>query len=259
MSAGTPAVNLRRMLAPLSILIATGLTFLLAGFVKGVIGLGLPTIAMGLLSLVMTPAQAASLLVVPSLLTNLWQLSGPRLLQILRRLWPMLVGICAGNWAGAGLLSGGAGGGATTALGLALIAYAAFGLGGWHVQVSARAETWLSPVIGAATGLVTAATGVFVIPAIPYLQALALDRDDFVQTFGVSATVSTLALAADLAHNGAFAASAVGTSVLALLAALAGMALGQWTRKRVRPQTFRICLFVGLLLLGGHLALRGLF
>ncbi|NVZ80096.1 sulfite exporter TauE/SafE family protein, partial [Pseudomonas gingeri] len=50
-------------------------TFLLAGTVKGVIGLGLPTVAMGLLGLAMVPAQAAALLIIPATLTNVWQLA----------------------------------------------------------------------------------------------------------------------------------------------------------------------------------------
>ena len=45
-------------------------TFLVAGLVKGVVGMGLPTVAMGLLGLVMPPVQAAALLVVPSLVTT---------------------------------------------------------------------------------------------------------------------------------------------------------------------------------------------
>ena len=59
---------------PLPLVVAT-LSFLLAGFVKGVIGLGLPTVSMGLLSVVMPPAKAASLLIVPSFVTNVWQLA----------------------------------------------------------------------------------------------------------------------------------------------------------------------------------------
>jgi uncharacterized membrane protein YfcA len=89
------------MLDPFAITVA--LTFLCAGFTKGIIGLGLPTIAMGLLGLVMMPAQAASLLVVPSLVTNLWQLAaGPSITTLSRRLWPMMLGICVGTWAGRG-------------------------------------------------------------------------------------------------------------------------------------------------------------
>ena len=83
-----------------SALAVVTLTFVLAGFVKGVIGLGLPTVAMGLLAVVMTPAQAAALLVAPSFLTNVWQAMGPELAPLTRRLWPMLLGICVGVWAG---------------------------------------------------------------------------------------------------------------------------------------------------------------
>ena len=67
--------------------------FLLAGFVKGMIGMGLPTVAVGLLGLMMTPSQAAAILIVPSLVTNVWQaLAGGHLRAVAARLWPMLVG-----------------------------------------------------------------------------------------------------------------------------------------------------------------------
>ena len=79
----------------------------------------------------------------------------------------------------------------------------------------------------------------FVIPAVPYLGALGLGRDDLVQALGLSFTVSTLALAAGLAWHGALPMQAAGASLLALAPALAGMALGGWLRARVRPETFR--------------------
>ena len=75
--------------------------YLLAGFVKGVIGMGLPTVAIGLLGLMVTPAQAAAILVVPSFATNVWQgLAGGELRALLRHLWPM-TGICIGTFVGA--------------------------------------------------------------------------------------------------------------------------------------------------------------
>ena len=106
--------------------------FVLGGFVKGVVGLGLPTITMGLLSVVMAPAQAAALLVVPSLITNVWQIGGPGFVALLRRLATMLIGVCIGVALGAGWLSNAAtdahgGGWAAIALGVALAAYAALG------------------------------------------------------------------------------------------------------------------------------------
>jgi uncharacterized protein len=119
-----------------------------------------------------------------------------------------------------------------------------------------RAERWLGPVIGAVTGLVTAATGVFVIPAVPYLGALGLPKDDLIQALGLSFTVSTVALAAALAGGGSFEAGTAGASALALAPALIGMAVGGWVRGRVSERMFRRCFFLGLLALGTHLASR---
>jgi len=245
---------------PLSILTIVAVTFLLAGAVKGMIGLGLPTVAMGMLGLVLPPAEAAALLIVPSFVTNVWQLaSGPRFGLLLERLWPMMAGVCLGTWAGAGILASGSSGFATTALGIALLLYALLGLSSVQLRVPARAERWMGPLVGLTTGLVTAATGVFVIPAVPYLQALALEKEELVQALGLSFTVSTVALAAGLAQHGVLAGAFMGVSLLALAPALAGMVIGQWLRHRVRQATFRRCFFLGLLALGAHLALRGVF
>src|SRR4051812_11895729 len=244
-------------LSPLTLFI-TG-TFFLAGLVKGVIGLGLPTVAMGLLGLAMPPVEAAALLLVPSLVTNVWQLlARPRFGALLRRLWGMMLGVVAGTFAASGLIAGKAGHVATAALGGALALYAVAGLLKPRLRVPAAAEPWAGPLVGVATGLVTGATGVFVVPAVPYLGSLGLERDDLVQALGLSFTVSTLALAAGLAWHGALPLAVTGTSLLALLPALAGMTLGGWLRARVRPETFRLCFFVGLLALGGELLWRGL-
>src|SRR5204863_7085245 len=91
--------------------ILIGATFLLAGLVKGVIGMGLPTVAMGLLSLALPPAEAAAILVVPSLVTNIWQLvAGSRFGALARRLSPVMLGVLAGTITSAGVLAGNASG-----------------------------------------------------------------------------------------------------------------------------------------------------
>ncbi|MDQ1080544.1 TSUP family transporter [Pseudoroseomonas cervicalis] len=234
-----------------------GGVFLLAGLVKGVLGLGLPTVAMGLLGAVLPPAQAAGLLLLPSLVTNLWQLlAGPGWVGLLRRLGWMMLAILLGTAAGAGLLAGGDAALARRLLGAALLAYAALGLRRLPWRVSPRAERWLGPVVGGVTGVVTGATGVFVIPAVPYLAALGLPRDLLVQALGLSFTVSTLALGLGLAWHGALPGLLLGQSLLALAPALAGMALGGWLRQRIPPERFRIVFFLGLAVLGAELLLR---
>src|SRR3954453_10550110 len=128
------------VLEPLPIILSA-LTFLLAGFVKGVIGLGLPTVAMGLLSVVMAPAQAASLLIVPLFVTNVWQLAtGPRFAALARRLWPMIAGVVLGTLAGTGFMQGSHAGQAIIGLGVALMIYALLGLTAVLFAVAPRAE-----------------------------------------------------------------------------------------------------------------------
>jgi uncharacterized membrane protein YfcA len=238
-----------------SVLLFEIAAFLLAGTVKGVLGLGLPTISVGLLSLVMPPVQAAAILVIPSMVTNLWQLAlGPGLWPLMRRLGTMMIGICLGTWAGMGLLS--ADQTAATALGIALMAYAATGLTKLQIRVPARAEPWLSPLIGLVNGGITAATGTFVIPGVPYLQALKLDREELIQALGLLFTVSTLAMSVNLAQAGAFDLPNLTQSVLMLAPVSVGMLAGQWIRTRISAATFRLCFFLGMLALGAHLALR---
>ncbi|WP_095091176.1 sulfite exporter TauE/SafE family protein [Mesorhizobium sophorae] len=234
-----------------------GAVFLVAGVVKGVVGMGLPTVAMGLLAVTMPPAQAAALLLIPSLVTNLWQLlTGPSLGGLCKRLWTMMAGVVLGTVAGAGLLTGSHTGFASAGLGAALVLYALVGLARAGFTTPARHEAWTSPLVGVATGLVTGATGVFVIPAVPYLQSLRLDREDLIQALGLSFTVSTAALAIGLFRTGAFASPTMqlAGSVAALAPALAGMVVGQALRQRMSVETFRTVFFVGLLALGVYLA-----
>jgi uncharacterized membrane protein YfcA len=221
--------------------------------------MGLPTVAMGFLTLLMPPAKAAAVLILPSFVTNVWQLAaGPRLMALLRRLWLMQVAAALATVAAAlwfGPVNSAA---AVTGLGAALVLYALVSLAPLDLGLPAAAEPWLGPIVGAATGIVTALTGVFVLPAVPYLQALRLDPEDLVQALGLSFTVSTLALGVALAADGQFRAPHLGASLLGLLAAIAGMWLGQTLRTRMRPASFRLWFLLGLMGLGAHLMLRAI-
>lgn len=234
------------------------MVFVLAGLVKGVTGMGLPTVAVALLSLRMAPMEAAALLIVPSALTNLWQLlSGGGVYRLWQRLWPLLFGICAGTaLVGVLVLS------AKWTLGVlaaALFGYGLLGLSGLRWRVASAAERWLGPLTGVCTGLLSGASGVLVIPVVPYLQALDLEKDDLVQAMGMAFTASTLALATVLASHGNWQPAAAGTSFLALVPAACGMFVGQRLRETMRPALFRRCFFVALLLLGAHLGLQALW
>lgn len=238
----------------LTIVIAT---FFVAGVVKGVSGMGLPTVAMGVLGAVLSPLTAAALLVVPSFLTNVWQLvAGPRPEVIARRLWPMMIAVLLATLAGSALIVSGDTRLITAGLGAVLALYGLYGLFGPFLLIPPHREGVLSPIVGAATGLITGAKGVFVIPAVPYLQALGLSKDDLVQALGLSFTVSTIALALGLGLRGAFDVSGLGLSLAASAPAFAGMALGERLRHRLSPDLFRRGFLVCLILLGVEMLSR---
>ena len=160
--------------------------FLLAGFVKGVIGMGLPTVAVGVLGLLMSPSQAAAVLIVPSLVTNIWQaFAGGHFKDVVKRLWPMLIGVCIGTYAAALVVPNASGGEATIWLGIALVIYAAFGLCNIHLHTPQRHESWIGAIVGVVTGVISFATAVLANPGVPIVQLHGFDRHRHVQARGI--------------------------------------------------------------------------
>jgi uncharacterized membrane protein YfcA len=246
-------------LPPWMPMLLAGGVFFIAGVVKGVVGLGLPTVSMALLALMMRPAEAALLLIVPTLATNAWQIRPwATLVPMAQRIGPLQWGVCLGIAAGAWAFGAPAGAWSSVVLGASLIGYAGWSLAGMRFSVAPAAERWLGPVVGTATGLMASATGVFIVPAIPYLQALGLQRDALIQAMGVFFTVSTLVLAAALFFTARELdpGAALATSLVMLVPALAGMAAGQVLRQKLSPEVFRTCFLGSLMALGVHMVAR---
>ena len=229
--------------------------FLLAGFVKGTIGLGLPTVAMGLLATRMPPAQALAIVIVPAIVTNIWQtFVGPYLRDIVRRLWPLMIGTVIGILSGAGLMTGPYARYGTVVLGMLLVIYAIIGLTKLKFSVARRHEKWLGGIVGLVTGVISAATGVQVIPSMPFMQAIGMEKDELVQALGVFFTTATVALAFNLTGAGLLNATVAVPGGVAIAAAFAGMYLGQVLRARMDAETFRRWFLIAMMLLGIYLA-----
>src|SRR3954452_14076311 len=241
------------MFEPLLILIAAA--FLFAGFVKGVIGLGLPTVSMGLLAVTMPPSHALAIVIVPAIITNIWQtFVGPYLRDIIRRLWPLMAGTVVGIWLNADMLTGPYARYGTIVLGLLLVIYAVVGLSKLSFKVARRHEKWLGGIIGLITGVVSAATGVQVLPSMPFMQAIGMEKDELVQALGVFFTVATMALAFNLTAAGLLSASTALPGAVAMAASFAGMFIGQAVRSRMQPEAFRRWFLIAMILLGIYLA-----
>jgi uncharacterized protein len=240
------------MFEPLLILIAAA--FLLAGFVKGTIGLGLPTVSMGLLAVTMPPARALAIVIVPAIVTNIWQtFGGPYLRDIVRRLWPLMIGTVVGIWLNSGMLTGPYAHYGPIVLGVLLVIYAIVGLSKFSFRVAPSNEKWVGGLVGVVTGMVSAATGVQVIPSMPFMQAIGMEKDELVQALGVFFTVATVALAFSLTRAGLLSAATALPGAVAMAAAFAGMFTGQAVRSRMQPEAFRRWFLIAMIFLGLYL------
>lgn len=224
--------------------------FVVAGTAKGVSGMGLPTVSMALLGALIPPAQAAALMVLPSLATNIVQCHGPHWRALMRRLWPLWTAMAAFTLFSPLPDLGSSGPAARVVLGAVLIVYGIWGLARPALSRSLRHEKRVGAVAGALTGVVSAATGVFVMPLVPYLQALRLAKDEMIQALGLTFTLATLALALRLGTIGGAAWSGVTATVLALAAAFAGVWLGSRLRGRLSALAFQRVLFGSFVVLG---------
>jgi uncharacterized protein len=243
------------MSGPTLFLILIAAVFLLAGFVKGVIGLGLPTVSMGLLAVTMQPSRALAIVIAPAIITNVWQtFGGPYLRSILKRLWPLMLCTVIGSLMNAGAMTGPYARYGTIALGVLLVIYAAIGLGQFHLRVGQRNEKWVGGIVGLITGMISASTGVQVIPSMPFMQAIGMEKDELVQALGVFFTVATLALSVNVSASGLLNPTTAIPGAIALACSFAGMFVGQNVRAKMPTEAFRRWFLIAMILLGVYLS-----
>ncbi|MBK1698135.1 sulfite exporter TauE/SafE family protein [Rhodovibrio salinarum] len=239
------------------LLLVAVLVFVCAGIVKGLVGLGMPTIGLAALTLASDLHTAMALVLVPAFASNARQaLRGGQARTILRRLWPYLIAAVALVPLGAtaltrvdmDLLSG--------LLGLLLVVYAGSALAGWRPVLARRHERWTAPLVGGINGILTGMTGAFLVPCVIYLQAIQLPRDQLIQAMGILFLSATITLGLTLGGNHLLSTDLALLSVLAVIPAFAGMRLGEGLRRRLSEARFRQVLLTALLLVGLYLMAR---
>jgi len=142
----------------------------------------------------------------------------------------------------------------TVLIGVLLVIYAIVSLRKFAITVRPQDEKWIGGAIGLTTGIISAATGVQVIPSMPFLQALGMKKDELIQALGVFFTVATLVQAFNLSAAGLLDASTALPGVIALASSFTGMAIGQAVRTRLEPDSFRRWFLISMIVLGIYLA-----
>ncbi|MEX0346711.1 MAG: sulfite exporter TauE/SafE family protein [Rhizobiaceae bacterium] len=232
-------------------------TYLLAATAKGVTGLGFSTMCLPFLAVTVGLKEALPLIIIPSISSNLVVMrQAGRFTETVQRFWPMLLatvpGLILGLWA-LSLIDGALAGGV---LGVVLLIWCAFAYSKPDLRPDPAWERRLGPASGFLTGTVNGLTGSQVLPSMPYLMSLHLDRNVFIQAINCSFTLSSLIMAIGLNRLGLFTTGAVIVSVIGTGVAFLGLHLGEQVRHRLSPDAFRLAILAMLSVMGVSLMIR---
>ncbi len=232
------------------------LAFILGGLIKGTLGVGLPLLAVPLMSLVIPAPTAIALMAVPVLMSNVWQAidSGSARAHALR-FTPLLITVLISTLITVPL-----------ALSLSLkalnvlvasaVLIAVFLMAFQpKVALSPRQERWGSPIVGALAGIMGGISSMAGPLIISYLLALKLPREVFIGSISVIYLFAMVPLYASLAWHGRLGWFEAGVSLVGLIPMFMGMRLGKSLRHRLSEVAFRRVLFWFL----GMLALMLMF
>ena len=241
------------------LLLAVAGTFVLAGTVKGVVGMGLPTVSLALLTAMVGLQPAMAVLLAPTMAANLWQaLVGGYLVEIVRRLWVFLLASAVTTWLGVLVLARADVRWLSGLLGVLIVFYAVAGLCRFDLAARVGRGRYAAVINGALTGVLTGMTGSSVFPGVPYLQSIGLSRDMLIQAMGVMFMVTIMALGLAMGEQRLLSMELGLLSLGAVVPALLGMQLGQHLRRRLSEAAFRRVFLLGLLGMGLYLLLRAL-
>lgn len=232
-------------------IVAVFATYLFAATAKGVTGLGFSTTCLPILTLLVGLKDALPLVILPSICSNLVVMrQAGRFGETIRRFWPMLLALLPGLAVGLWTLSRIDGTQAGAVLGLMLLLWCTFSIARPNMHLPPQWERPLAPLSGGLTGLINGVTGSQVVPVVPFLMMLRLDRDLFIQAVNCSFTLSSIVMAVGLGLLGLFSSYDILISALGTLLVFFGVSMGGAIRRRLSEEFFRNVILVMLSLMG---------
>lgn len=243
-----------------TLLVAACASFLLAGTVKGLTGLGLPIAAVGILSHFTDPRTAISLIIIPIFVSNIWQMRRQGLfLQSLRNYWPLtlaLIGVLGvtvvatsrvdSDW----LL---------IVIGIAIAGFSLISLGYTPPALAPRLDRPIQVITGVAAGILGGLTGIWGPPLVMYLMARRVDKEEFVRASGLLLFAGGIPLAAGYVHAGQLDGERALLSLGLVIPTLLGFAVGEVLRKRLDSEQFRKLILLFFLIVGLNLVRRAIW
>lgn len=233
-------------------------SFLIGGLVKGLIGGGLPGIAVPIMALVVDPVYAAAVTLIPAMATNIYQaVDGKRMASVLRRFWPYYGCLALGVVAGSQILVGLPPHTAALLIGFAVVLMSPVAVVSNRFNISAKHEAWLNPTIGGSFGVLGGTTVIFT-PVLIYLASLRIDKDTYVTAAALTAIFCMVPLYLGLGFSAALTWDVTRASLILLLPTMLGYFVGRALRGAISERAFRMILTASLVLVGIGLIYKGL-
>ncbi len=243
-------------MAPFDIFLAAFGLFV-AGVLKGATGLGYSSCALPFLAAAVGLKAAIALVVIPAMTSNLallWTIGHFRDMSV--RFWRFYLATLPGIGIGLLGLAWLNPNHAEIVLGILIIAYSAYSLLQPPLIMPAGFERPVQLPAGLLNGFLTGLTGSQVMPLLPFMLSLDLDRARLVQATNIAVTLASGFMALGLLGSGMMTLPGLGASVLAIIPAMAGIYVGTRLRDLIPAGRFKLVVLVVLGLLGVALIAR---
>lgn len=227
------------------------------GFVKGIVGIGLPLVSMPLLTFGFPLKTSVALMVAPMVTTNLFQaFQGGMFPVALRRFWPLLLTLLVCVAGSTKLLVVLPQQALYVVIGLAVIVIPSLAHLFPKLRVPPAAEPWTGPLAGIVSGFLGGISGFYGPLLIVYLVWLRLAKDFFVAAVSLMFFVGATGLGIGLLGFGISDAGDVLASAAVCLPCFLGLWLGQKLRFGLDEKRFGRLLLLVYLLTGGSFLLK---
>ena len=232
--------------------------FLVAGVVKGFLGIGLPAAAMAFLTLIMPPAEAIPLLWLSILVTNTLQFAhAGEKWSIAREYYPFALAIMISIFVTSMFIADYPTALLTVAIGVAMVLFSLNLLLGIKLNIGPGRGWQLG--FGLLSGTLGGISSIWSPTVAMYLVARDVLKERFIGATGFLFLAGVLPLGAGQAVAGILTVPVLLKSTLALAVVLIGFRIGEMLRSRVSQTFFRTAVLIAFLIMGLRLIAIGLF
>ena len=240
----------------LSLIVFLTVTFIVSGIIKGFLGLGLPSTAMGLLTLVIEPIHAISVMVAPILFSNIFQYarsSNPYKTYLELRVFASFIIISI--FLTSLFITAYPKSLLTIAIGTSMVIFSLNQWFGFKIQIGPSYS--FQVLIGTLSGVLGGLSSIWSPPVAMYLIARDYAKEDFISATGFLFMVGGIPLGLGLYFAGVLTFAIAIQSFVALIFVLIGFRIGEYLRGFVNQHTFRNCVLVAFIILGSRLIYEG--